>query len=453
MIDPVDRTIDPTAPSRRTVYAEVFGCQMNKLDAQIALETLFRHDVRQVEVPHEADIALFFTCAVRQHAEDRFLSRLGSYARVKERRPELTIVVCGCVAEEHGAALLKRFPFVDVVCGTRNFHRLPDLIDQAAPGKPVAAVGENAVMYDRHENLDVRPAQAYVAVMRGCSLHCTYCIVPRVRGPEVSRPPDAIQREVEELVSRGVKEVTLLGQTVNAYGHSLGPGHSLAGLLYRLGAITGLRRLRLVTSHPRFMSDDLIEAIADIPAVCEGLHLPAQSGSNRILRRMARGYTREQYLTIVEKCFDRIPGFAIAGDIIVGFCGESREDFEQTEKLLEEVRYQNLFVFKYSERPGTPAAKLADDVPRSVKEARNARLLELGRAIAGERYRHAVGTTVEVLVEGPSKRNPERYTGRTRTGQIVIFPPVSGVGELLTVEVRQTTPLALYGEVVPEEVS
>jgi tRNA-2-methylthio-N6-dimethylallyladenosine synthase len=440
---------DPARPpdAARPVYAEVFGCQMNKLDAQITLEHLLRDEYRLVDTPKEADIVLFFTCAVRQHAEDRFFSRLGAYARVKERRPGLTIAVCGCVAEEHGAALRHRFPFVDVLCGTRHFPRLPALIREAQAGAAVTAVGERAVTYTRAQNLAGRPAQAFVAVMRGCSLNCTYCIVPQVRGREVSRPVPEIVEEVNRLVAGGVVEVTLLGQTVNAYGRSLGPEHSLARLLYRLGEIDGLRRLRFVTSHPRFMTDELIEAMRSIPSVCEGLHLPAQSGSNEVLRRMGRTYTREAYLATVGRCYKRIPGFALAGDMIVGFPGETAEDFARTESLVREARYQNLFVFKYSERPGTPAAKLADDVPRAVKQERNRRLLALHQEIALERYRSAIGTAVEVLVEGPSARNPDTHTGRTRTGQIAIFPPGPAPGTLATVRVHDATALALYGEV------
>jgi tRNA-2-methylthio-N6-dimethylallyladenosine synthase len=447
----MDGTDSCNAHDGRAVYAEIFGCQMNKMDGQIALETLLGRGYRLVRQVRDAGLVLFFTCAVRQHAEDRFFSRLGAYARIKEQRPDLVIAVCGCVAEEHGASILERFPFVDIVCGTRHFHELPELVGAARPGNPVAAVGEGTVTYARTRNLGIPAAQAYVEIMRGCDLSCTYCIVPRVRGREVSRPPEEICREVAGLVDRGVVEVTLLGQTVNSYGRSLGAGATLAGLLRRLAEIPGLRRIRFVTSHPRFMTDDLIAAMAEIPAVCEGLHLPAQSGSDRVLRRMARTYTREQYCATIEKCRERIPGFALAGDCIVGFPGETDEDFAQTESLIRAARYQQLFVFKYSERPGTPAARLTDDVPTAVKEARNRRLLELHKEIALELYRQAVGTAVEVLVEGPSSRNPEKLTGRTRQGQIVIFPGPAQSGRLRRVLVRDATALALYGDLVPEE--
>ena len=440
----------PTTAPRR-IYTETFGCQMNKLDAQITLEELFRHNYALVDDRAEADVVLFFTCAVRQHAEDRFFSRLGAYGRRKENRPDLKIVVCGCVAEEHGSAILERFPFVDVVCGTRNFHRLPELIDEASSARQLAVVGERAVVYSRSRNLDTRPAQAFVAVMRGCDLNCTYCIVPQVRGRAVSREPEEIYREVSDLVDQGVREVTLLGQTINAYGENLGPEHSLASLLRRLDRLAGLARIRIVTSHPRYMTPDLIEAIAELPSVCEGIHLPVQSGSNAVLKRMLRRYTREDYRRIVEACYRTIPRFALAGDFIVGFPGETEEDFEQSLDLMRAARYQNLFVFKYSPRPGTPAAKLTDDVPRTVKESRNAQLLELQRDISLEVYREAIGTTVEVLVEGPSRRNTERQTGRTRTGQIVIFPPTADPGELRSVRIHTATSLALYGEVVAEE--
>ena len=450
--DPERNTPLPeTNEDRVPIYAEVFGCQMNKLDSQLALETFLASDHRVVREPAEAEVLIFFTCAVRQHAEDRFFSRLGAYRRLKERKPEIKIAVCGCVAEEHGKAIIDRYPFVDVVCGTRHFPRLPELIRSARPGEPVVAVGETTISYSRRRNLDSRPTQAYVAVMRGCDLNCTYCIVPRVRGREVSRPLEEIRRELENLVAAGVKEVTFLGQTVNSYGKSLGPGHNLARLLREAAEIKGLDRIRFVTSHPRFMTDELIEAMAELEPVCEVLHLPAQSGSDRILRRMGRGYTRDDYLRTVEKCFERIPDFAIAGDFIVGFPGETEEDFEATADLVRRVGYQNLFVFKYSERPGTPAARLRDDVPRKIKEERNLKLLELAKEVALKIYRKAVGTEVEVLVEGPSSRNPEKFTGRTRTGQIVIFPPVSRTGVLRKILIKDATALALYGEPVPEE--
>ncbi|HAK94252.1 MAG TPA: tRNA (N6-isopentenyl adenosine(37)-C2)-methylthiotransferase MiaB [Planctomycetes bacterium] len=436
----------PQAPRR--VHAEVFGCQMNKLDAQIGLEALLDGGCVRADGADDADIIVFFTCAVRQHAEDRFFSNLGAYERRKARRPGLLIAVAGCVAEEHGGTLLRKFPFVDLVCGTRHFHRLPELLAQVRPAAPIVATGDASVTYARRRSLDPRPAQAYVSVMRGCSLACAYCIVPSVRGPEVSRPPEEIRREIEALAGRGVKDVTLLGQTVNSYGRSLGAPHSLATLLSGLADIAGLARLSFVTSHPRFMDDALIDAVASLPVVCEGLHLPAQSGSNAVLRRMGRSYTAERYLEIIEKCRARIPDFAPAGDFIVGFPGETEEDFRATEDLMRAVRYQNVFVFKYSPRPGTRAAALPDDVPAEVKQARNARLLALQREIALPLYREEIGRTIEVLVEGPSRRSAARFTGRTRSGKIVLFPPVDAAGELVKVRIEDATHLALYGTAI-----
>ncbi len=443
-------TVQPETTPPRRVHAEVFGCQMNKLDAQIGLETLLRDGYVRGRDADAADVVIFFTCAVRQHAEDRFFSNLGAYVHEKKRRPGLTVVVAGCVAEEHGAALLRKFPFVDLVCGTRHFQRLPELLAQVRPGAPVVAVGDASVTYVRRASLDPRPAQAYVSVMRGCSLACAYCIVPSVRGPEVSRPPEEIREEVESLVSQGVRDVTLLGQTVNAYGRSLGKHHSLATLLTDLATVKGLVRLSFVTSHPLFMDDALIDAMANVPQVCAGLHLPAQSGSNAVLKRMARGYTRERYLATIERCYARVAGFAPAGDFIVGFPGETDAEFAETETLMRAVNYQNTFIFKYSPRPGTRAALLPDDVPTVVKEERNARLLALQRELSLPIYRAEIGKELEVLVEGPSARNPQRFTGRTRTGKIVIFPPVDAAGELVTVRIENATHLALYGTLVTE---
>ncbi len=432
------------------VYLEVFGCQMNKLDAEIALEALRNRGYRRTASPEEADAALFFTCAVRQHAEDRFFSHLGRSKFWKKRNPQLKVVVAGCIAEHHGPEIIRRYPYVDIVCGTRNFPRLPDLIRQRREAGGVVATGDRVVSFTRTGNLGPIPQQAYLNVMRGCSLRCSYCIVPDVRGPAVSRPPEEIVEEAQTLVSGGVKEITLLGQTINYYGRDRGasPGSSLGAVLRELGKMNGLSRIHLVTSHPRFMDDALIDAIAEVPAACEGLHMPAQSGSNRILKAMRRGYTSENYLEMIDKCRSRIPGFEASGDFIVGFPGETEEDFELTVELIRKVDYQNLFIFKYSPRPGTSAAELPDDVPVSVKKERNRRLLEVQEAISLKKNRRLVGSEVEVLNTGPSPRNRETHAGRTRTGRIVIYPPTEPVGDIFPVKIDDATPLALYGTIV-----
>lgn len=434
-------------PSKK-LFIEVLGCQMNKLDGEIALENCRVAGYDMTDDPDQAQAAIFFTCAVRQRAENRFFSRLGRWQQRKARQPGLMIAVAGCIAQEHGESLLADFPFVDVVCGTRRFADLPQLMAQAAEDGPIVATGDRAIAYTRRQNLAPNPGKAFISIMRGCNMHCTYCIVPSVRGREISRPADTILAEAQALAEQGVREITFLGQTVNAYGRDLTPRTSLAELIRRAGAIPDLARLHIVTSHPRFMTEDLMTAIAEVPAACEGIHLPAQSGANPVLKRMARGYTREDYLKVIAECRSRIPGFQVAGDFIVGFPGETDADFALTEDLVRQVRFQNLFIFQYSERPGTRAAGWPDDVPQEVKAKRNHRLLALQEEIAHASNQNRIGQTLEVLVDGPSKRNPERFSGRSRTGQIVIFPPTpatSETGRLIHVTIDRATHLALYG--------
>lgn len=439
-------------PIEKRVHFEVFGCQMNKLDAELMLATLLDHGYVLTGDIDRAGVILFNTCAVRQHAVDRVFSKIGRLRLRKKREPHLVIGLLGCVAQHEGKELLRRFPHLDLVCGTAEFLRLPELIEAARKGGPVTALDLRApVRIERRRNLGPHPAQAYVSVMRGCDQACTFCVVPMTRGKEISRPVAEVVEEVRELVDRGVAEVTLLGQTVNSYGKRLAPNRKIGlhHLLHELNKIRGLERIRFITSHPRFMTQDLIDAMADLEKVCEYLHLPFQSGSDAVLRRMLRTYTIDHYRGVIARSRARIRNFAVATDVIVGFSGETDQEFAETYRLMEEIRFQGAFIFKYSRRPGTRAAKMPDDVPEAVKKERNQILLELQERVSGEIYRERVGAVEEVLVEGPSRNDPSRLTGRNRANQIVVFPgrPAQGLeGRLVQVRITSATPLTLIGE-------
>jgi len=440
-----DTTGRPDAPA---ACVRTYGCQMNKLDSDLVCAALRRAGYRLVDDPAEADVVLFNTCSVRDHAEQRVLSNLGSLKALKRRRPGLVIGVLGCMAQRMGESLRRRVPHVDLVCGTRRFPDIVELIDEAAV-RPVVAVEEKPLPEIARAGGDrSAPYSAYVAVIRGCDNRCSYCVVPALRGPEISRPPAEIEAEVRRLVADGCREIVLLGQNVDAYGKRLRPRMTLADLLYRLDAVPGLRRLRFVTSHPRFISSALLEAMRDLPTVCEHLHMPAQSGSDRILRAMRRGYTRSRYLEVVRQARETVPGVALAGDFIVGFPGETEADFEETVRLMEEVRFQWVFLFKYSEREGTAAAALPDDVPPDEKRRRHRRLLDLQHRIAGEENARLVGAAVEVLVEGPSRSDPSRPSGRARTNHIVVITGgAAAPGDIVRVRIEETTPLTLFGRI------
>ena len=431
---------------------EVFGCQMNKLDAELLASALLEHGYVLTEDMERAGVLLYYTCVVRKHAEDRVYSRIGLLKARKKLRPDLVIGILGCLAQSGGKELLRRFPHVDIVCGTAEFLRLPELIAEARQGRAVDALDLDAeVRFERRWNLGPNPAQAYISVMRGCDQTCSFCIVPTTRGPEVSRSVAEIVEEARVLAGRGVVEVTLLGQTVNSYGKRLEPGRriGLANVLRELDRIPGLERIRFITSHPRFMTEDLVAAMADLEKVCEYLHLPVQSGSDAQLRRMRRGYTSGRYREIIDRCRARIPGFVVATDFIVGFPGETDTEFEESLRLLEEVRFQGSFIFKYSPRPGTRAAEMPDDVGEEVKKERNQTLLKLQQRISSEIHKARIGSEEEVLVEGISKNDPNRLTGRNRAHQIIVFPGrrEEGLeGRLVRVRITAATPLTLIGE-------
>ncbi len=451
---PPARAGDPSAdvPPEKRVYFEVFGCQMNKLDAELMLGALLDRGYALTEDIDRAGVVLYNTCAIRQQAENRVFSKIGQLRFRKRRQPGLIIGLLGCVAQGDKGEVFRRFPHVDIVCGTAEFLRLPELIETARTIGPVRAVDLGTdLKIERRRNLGPNPAQAFVSVMRGCDQACTFCVVPSTRGKEISRPVAEVVDEVRRLVDGGVCEVTLLGQTVNSYGKRLAPGRriGLHHLLHELNKIQGLERIRFITSHPRFMTPDLIDAMADLEKVCEYLHLPFQSGSDAVLKRMLRTYTIAHYRDVIARCRQRIRNFTVATDVIVGFPGETEAEFQETVRLMDEVRFQGSFVFKYSERPGTKAAAMADDVPEVVKRERNQVLLKLQERHSAEMNLARVGSVEEVLVEGPSRHDPARLTGRNRANQIVVFPGRPDdrlLGKFVKVRIVRVTALTLLGE-------
>lgn len=432
----------------KTVFFETFGCQMNKLDAELSLGLLQEEGYRIVDNVNEADVILFNTCSVRQHAEDKVYSHLGALKTLKKRHPDVIVGVLGCMAQKDGEAIFKRMPHVDLVCGTRMFSRLPELILKIrSHGSHVLAIDEDHIVNVKRA-VTYRPNiyQAFVTVMRGCDNFCSYCIVPYVRGREVSRTIADIKEEVQALIANGCKEITLLGQNINSYGKGLQGTITLGDLLSELNDLDGLDRIKFVTSHPADMSRDIIRTISRLEKVCEHLHMPAQSGSDQILKRMRRGYTSTYYRELIQFAKELIPHLTVASDFIVGFPGETEKDFQETVKLMEDMRFQNCFIFKYSPRTGTKAAELEDDVLDEIKRARNIRLLELQKRISLEENTKMIGKRVQVLVEGASKSDANRLSGRTKQNHIVVFnSPLDLVGKLVNVMIHEVTDLTLYG--------
>ena len=455
---PATSAPDPRFPATPTagpkVFVETFGCQMNFLDTELVKGRLLERRFGFTDERDTADVVCFNTCSVRDHAEERVRGRLHLLRRVKEQRPELVIAVLGCMAQREGEDLLQRFPHIDLVVGTREFNRIGDLVERIRDGEgPIVALGEADTMPPR-QRVDLRPLKhsAFVTIQRGCDRNCTFCVVPRTRGPEVERDMDDIEQEVRELVDDGVLEVTLLGQIVNSYGRKSGGRASLSRLLRRLDQIDGLRRLRFITSFPTLMTPDLMQALRDCESVVSYLHLPVQSGSNTCLKRMARGYSADTYRRLVERLRATVPDVELATDIIVGFCGETDPEFQQTVKLMRDLEFVQAFVFKYSNRPGTAADQImVDDVPEAVKAARNQEILALQEEIQRRSNQRLVGGLVEAYVEGPSKKDPARLTGRTSANRLVHFPGGSDLhGRFVSVRVEQATALSLSGTRVAE---
>ena len=458
----------------KRLFIQTVGCQMNVLDSELVVAGLLEAGYELVDSPRKADTILFNTCSVRQHAEDKIYSALGRLRPLKEQHPETIIGVLGCMAQKDQATILRRASHVDLVVGPGQLSRLPQLLAEVAADRQArvevsldrrgggrADVAESFVKFDPPRTARTRAVahQAMVRIMFGCDKFCSYCIVPQVRGPEQSRPAAEIEAEVRRLAADGCVEVTLLGQTVNSYKDTTsGPAIRLSDLLVRLHDIDGLRRLKFVTNYPRHMTDDLLQAVRDLPKVSPYLHVPAQSGSDAVLHRMKRGYTAESYREMMERIRQTVPGAAVTSDFIVGFCGETEEDFQQTADLVRWARFKNSFIFKYSARPGTRAAELyPDDVPEDVKRRRNNELLAIQNAISLEDNGPILGRRVEVLVEGPSKTarkqaadsgGPAQLVGRTVCDRIVVFDgPAELAGKILPIEIERIDAFTLFGRV------
>ncbi|MCY3022215.1 MAG: tRNA (N6-isopentenyl adenosine(37)-C2)-methylthiotransferase MiaB [Planctomycetota bacterium] len=433
------------------VYLLTFGCQMNKYDSAMVAGLLRDAGAVFVENAADATLVLINTCSVRAHAEERVYNHLHLLKGRKRHTPGFVLGVMGCMAQKEGEKIAARFPWVDLIVGTRMLDQLPRLLARVRDGAPtpLLAIEEKAEI-SFGETLARRELRflSYLSVMRGCNKRCTYCVVPHTRGVEASRPIPEVLAEATRLVDDGVIEITLLGQTIDTYGRDLRDDTTLWKLLRALYPIRGLKRIRFVTSHPRECREELFATMAELgDKAMPFVHMPPQSGSDPILRRMGRGYTRQRYLEVVAAARTLCPEVEFCGDWIVGFSGETEEDFAQSLSLLEEVRFQHGYVFKYSVREGTPAQKLPDDVPAAVKQERHARLAAAQEKISLERNRSRIGVTEEVLAEGPSKSNPRRLTGRTRTHRLIHFPGEAAlIGKLAAVKVTGATALSLKGE-------
>jgi tRNA-2-methylthio-N6-dimethylallyladenosine synthase len=436
------------------VYIRTFGCQMNEYDSDRMADVLREaRGLEPTEDPAEADLILFNTCSVREKAQEKVFSDLGLARQHKVRRPDVLIAVGGCVASQEGAGIVSRAPYVDVVFGPQTLHRLPQLIaERLATGRPQVDIEFPEIeKFDRLPPPRVSGASAFVSIMEGCSKYCSFCVVPYTRGEEVSRPFDDALTEVAVLAEQGVREVTLLGQNVNAY-RAPGPDGAtadLALLLEYVAEIPGIERIRYTTSHPKEFTQRLIDAHARIPALADHVHLPVQSGSDRVLAAMKRGYSALEYKSIIRRLRAVRPGISISSDFIVGFPGETEDDFERTLALVREVGFDASFSFLYSRRPGTPAADLADGTPPPVKLARLRRLQAAIEANAGAISAAMVGRIERVLVEGPSRRDAAELCGRTANNRVVNFPGATRlVGQFVDVRITRAFPHSLRGDVV-----
>jgi len=441
----------------KKLYIRTFGCQMNEYDSDRIADVLAAAEGFEItDDPEQADVILFNTCSVREKAQEKVFHDLGRIRPLKLARPELLIGVGGCVASQEGAAIVARAPYVDLVFGPQTLHRLPQMLRaRRSSGKPQVDIS-----FPEIEKFDVLPPArvegitAFVSIMEGCSKYCSFCVVPYTRGEEVSRPFDDVLTEVAGLAEQGVKEITLLGQNVNAYrgGMSEGDTADLALLLEYLAEVPGIERLRYTTSHPRDFGERLIAAHARIPQLVSHVHLPVQSGSDRVLSAMKRGYTALEYKSIIRRLRAARPDAAVSSDFIVGFPGETEDDFEQTLQLVEDIGFESSFSFMYSPRPGTPAASLPNQVPQAAKQARLASLQARLDAQALAISRRMVGTIQRILVEGPARRNPEELAGRTSSNIMVNFRgPQHLIGRMTDIRIATAMSHSLRGEMPVKE--
>jgi len=442
---------------KKKYIIETWGCQMNEEDSEKLAGMLKTLDYEETLFRDKADVIIFNTCAVRENAELKVYGNIGALKSIKSKNPDMILAVCGCMMQQKGMPeeILKKYKHVDIVFGTHNAHKFPEYLERAK-----SEDAQICEIYEKETEIVegipiVRDSEvkAYVTIMYGCNNYCTYCVVPYVRGRERSRKPQDILNEIKQLVTKGYKEVTLLGQNVNSYGLNLEEGVSFANLLRMANEVPGLERIRFMSAHPKDLHMDVIRAVKECDKVVEQVHLPVQSGSTSLLQRMNRSYTREEYMSIVENIKREIPGVALSTDIIVGFPGETDDDFEETLKLVEEVKYDSAYTYIYSRRKYTPADRMDQQIPEKIKHERFNRLIEAvnRNAIAiNKTYQDQI---VEVLVEGKSKNNEDFIQGRTRTGKVVNFPgDESLTGQLLQVLVTKARSFSLMGELVDGQI-
>lgn len=442
-------------------FIKTYGCQMNERDSEQVAHSLLERGYQRVEREVDADVVLLNTCSVRDMAEQKALGKMGMLGQIAKRRPETVFGFLGCMAQARGDSLFATVPHLDLVVGTQKFHRVADYVDEALQKKRTRRMDDprfsicdteeelGSAETIRDHELKERQATAFVSIMQGCNMHCTFCIVPRTRGAERSRSIGEVVSEVRGLVARGVKEVTLLGQIVNLYGRHefpvIGGKSPFVQLLDAVHAIDGLERLRFTSPHPIGFRDDLLGALAELPKLAEHVHLPLQSGSDRILKAMHRPYTADKYRSLVQRIRETRAEIAITTDVIVGFPGEEDDDYQQTRDLVEEIQFDNAFVFRYSTRQETPAASMSQ-IDERLKEERNQDLLDVVDASAQRINARLIGRNVEILCEGPSRTNKARMMGRTRTNKIVVFESEGRCGgEILDIHVEESTGFSLYG--------
>ncbi|AJG99537.1 tRNA-2-methylthio-N(6)-dimethylallyladenosine synthase MiaB [Clostridium beijerinckii] len=437
---------------KKLFFIQTYGCQMNEEDSEKLSGMLKRMGYENTENRDEASIIIFNTCCVRENAENKVFGNLGALKKQKEKNPDLVIGICGCMMQQKGMAddILKRFPYVNIIFGTHNSYKFPEYLNRVkTEGVQIKEIIDKeteiveGIPIDRKSDI-----KGFVTIMYGCNNFCTYCIVPYVRGRERSRKPEDIVNEIKDMVTRGYKEVTLLGQNVNSYGKGLEENITFADLLRKVNEIEGLERIRFMTSHPKDLTLDVVYAIRDCDKVCEQIHLPVQSGSDRILKEMNRHYTKEQYITLAKKIRAEIPDVTFSTDIIVGFPGETEEDFSETLELAKEVRYDAAFTFIYSRRNHTPADKMENQIPDEIKHERFNRLVEIVNTGIAKGNKDAEGKIYEVLVEGYSKNDESKLTGRTKNGRLVNFEGGEDlIGKLVNVKIVKANSFSLIGEV------
>jgi len=440
--------------SKPGYWIQTYGCQMNENDSQKIAGMLGEIGFHPVENREEADLVLINTCCVREHAESKVQALVGSFRAAKKERPELIVAVCGCMMQQQDVAkaLLRKYPFVDLIFGTHQLHRFPELLEKVVTSRSsiVDVQDEEGTVIEDIPTARAKGVQAWLTIAYGCDNFCSYCIVPYVRGRERSRLPSDIVAEAQMLASQGVREITLLGQNVNSYGKGLDEPCSFPELLRRVHAVEGITRIRMMTSHPKDLSDELIKTMAELPKIAHHLHLPVQAGSDRVLREMNRHYTHEDYLALIGRLRDAIPDLSLTTDLIVGFPGETEEDFQDTLELVRKVRYDTAFSFRYSPREGTPAARREDQVDETVKKDRLARLNAVLEEISAQDRERFLNRVEEILVEGPSERDPMQWRGRTSGNQMVHFPWAEGiqVGDMIQIKIDTVKVHTLSGVMV-----